>query len=154
MTVHQYIASTNSKIPSVNNLYRIGRNGSGGAWLYIDPDVVKFKKQLSEILYEQGIEESLESYERSKIMVEIDITFALLDNFWVRDTSNLVKIVEDVIKECAKIDDNLTTKLVVSKKINDVDLYEMMIITINVLDVDEDSLKLSALIGDQSGRTD
>jgi Holliday junction resolvase RusA-like endonuclease len=103
------------KIPSENELYKPATTKYGKSYLYKPSTIKKFQKEVKVQLLEQ-----LKLYDFNKESInfmEMDLYFLLKNKFWKRDTTKMVKALEDAIKEAIELDDSLNVAIS-SRKIN------------------------------------
>lgn len=118
--------SNKTKIPSINNMYKIGRNGNK-VWMYLNPDVQEYKDHIRHSILKQGVADYFR--DKTNICIELEILAVFSENFWVRDISNTVKATEDAFAETIKVDDRFNIRVCSRKLFNDKDNNEYLIIT-------------------------
>ncbi|BCG50121.1 hypothetical protein [Ralstonia phage RP13] len=123
-----------NKIPSINDMYLIGRSGNK-AWKYLNPKVADFKLHIKTSILKQGVAEYFQN--KKDFAIELEILIVFSDNFWVRDCSNTIKAIEDALAEVIKVDDRFNVKVNVRKILNDKDKNEYIILVAK--DIPKDS---------------
>lgn len=144
---HVYTIEYGGNFPSVNELYKIGRAAGGRSWLYKDPSVDQYEKFIKESLLNLKADVEFEAYKDKQVMCSVDLTFSFSQNFWMRDVSNLVKSTEDGIKKATGVDDRFSFSVNQTKLFNDVNVFEYLIVKIEVFELDEAAVSLSKVGG-------
>lgn len=142
---HNYLLQYGGNFPSVNEMYKVGRARGGRSWVYLDPSIKDFKEWVKSSLDMQGTREEFLVYKGKSVMVNMRMIFSFSQSFWTRDVSNLIKAVEDAVKEAIGIDDRFTITLNMDKLLNDKDNYEYLILVMEVCELDEKSISLSSM---------
>lgn len=139
MNLHKVKIKYDGKIPSVNQLYLVGHGRGGRTWTYQNPDAVKYKDFIKRELDNKKFSEEFEQYKEKDVIIKLDISFILKDNFWRRDVSNLMKATEDAIVNSIGIDDRYNLEITMRKVQNDVeeDLSEYVMVVMSVQDSEE-----------------
>lgn len=101
-------------VPSVNYIYKPGKNKRGGVYLYKDPKVEEFQEHL----IEKGVKTDLVNLRDVEGVesLEVSIVFHIRKRFWNRDVSNMVKAVEDALVIVTGVDDSRTLKIFAEKR--------------------------------------
>lgn len=110
-------------IPSTNE-HKLPVHRNGKTWLYKNPEVDKFQRELISQCYDSNLFKIKEIADQVEYTEELELVFHINKNFWRRDTTNMVKIVEDGLVEFTKIDDSKTIKNVCSKVLSGNNEYE------------------------------
>lgn len=145
---HLFTIEYGGNFPSVNELYKIGRASGGRSWLYKDPAIEQYERFIRESLQQQDIDKIFEQYSGKNVMCKVNMTFAFSQNFWMRDVSNLVKSTEDGIKKATGVDDRFSFTVEQTKLFNDINVFEYLILRIEVYQQDQGAISLSR-VGDQ-----
>lgn len=144
--VLQFKLEFDGKIPSVNSMYNIGRSGNR-AWLYLDPEAVRFKGRTKTQLelddVYKKLEKVTEAFGETPVMVKCKMVFVYRDNFWQRDVTNLIKLTEDAVKDTIGIDDSVTIGFSTDKVYNDLDDFEYVVLVLEIQPKDVELVKLS-----------
>lgn len=135
-------------LPSVNDMYKVGRNSYGGSWIYLNPTVAKYKSLIKEKLIEQGVQEYFNKLENGKYVFKVNLIFMLNNNFWKRDVSNIIKATEDALTDATGHDDRYNVEVSSVKVMNDVSDFETVIICIEETELNEDELKFTRWVND------
>lgn len=141
MLDYRIVVRPQCKIPSVNCAYKPRASGRK-VWMYMDPDVGDYKTQIYELVQNSKLME-LKQYKDKIRYLRLSLVMYIHDSFWVRDTSNMVKITEDAIAEAIGIDDRFTLS-VLSTKVKSPSAQEAVGIRIRAYLQDEDENALSA----------
>ena len=118
-------------IPSVNNLARAVRT-KFGVRVYKTKNVREFQDKFHKLLLETPLVQILEY---DVLSANVNFIFNIYSRFDVRDTSNMIKISEDVLKDVIGVDDNRFIKICGEKrKLADKSLPETIDIEVELLD--------------------
>lgn len=139
-----------SKIPSVNEALNLGRI-NGRCWVYLNSSIKNTKKLVESNLKEQGIQDFFREHDSDKYIYEQEVWYVFKNRFWIRDTSNLIKYVEDGVRNAAGVDDAFNLSIKHRKVLNDKDKHEYIIFIIRAVPRDESLYILSALAGGIDG---
>jgi len=111
-------------IPSVNNLYRTSRSGH----TYKVESVVDFQSALEALLVSTALADLASKVTLEPIpRIALDLQFRFWKRLWVKDVSNMIKIVEDSCKRVTLIDDSLYSAVSGEKVFNKAPQEEIII---------------------------
>ena len=119
-----------TRVPSVNEALKVGRQGTK-TWLYLNPEISNFKKRVTQALQKEGAEEYFAD-KKDKIFT-LEILFLLNSNVWRRDTTNLIKYLEEAVRDAIKIDESRNFQGR-GRKIETKEEFESILIAIETLD--------------------
>ena len=117
------------KLCSVNTAHKIGRAGNK-SWIYLDPLIVQMQKSIEQQLIDQNVHAYFKDLKGKDLVYEVEIIFAIKENFFKRDTTNIIKYVEDAIASATEINDAYHVKVSAKKVLNNKDDFEYIIIVI------------------------
>lgn len=146
MNTHKFNIVYPKELPSVNDMYLIGRS-KNKVWTYLNPAVAEFKKEVRTALAKQGAVEQFADYDKGKTTMRLEIAFVFSKEFWSRDVDNLVKPVCDAFTQLTKLDDSLNLTVNMRKIFNDIDDKEHIIMAIHTQPMDEAIYKWSSFCG-------
>jgi Holliday junction resolvase RusA-like endonuclease len=142
MDIHKYIITYPGVIPSLNDMYKIGRGRGGRTWLFLNPEVDDYKSKVKADMIKQGVSDAFAKYKDMDVALELEVLCVFKQNFWRRDVTNTVKATEDAVSEVIQINDNRNIRLSSQKILNDRDDKEYLIIVIKVIPNPPESLYL------------
>ena len=140
------IVTIRGKIPSLNVMY-FRRKGGG---VYLNPEVYDLKSKVDEDLtrstFKSTVMKAISEVEDP--VAELRLDYVLTDDqyFWSRDSSNLIKSVEDAIQDVIGLNDNRNMRVTSNKILNDLPNpleMEYIIVTVTIHEKDKYTYKLS-----------
>lgn len=100
-------------IPSTNE-HKLPTRRGNKVWLYKNPEVHKFQYHIESKLYEAGLAVQFKDLKVDYIS-EVKFGFHIKSNYNRRDTSNMIKLIEDALVTVIGVDDSKYKRIIAEK---------------------------------------
>ena len=114
LVVYNATIISDMDLPSTNE-HKLPTRRGNKVWLYKNPEVAKFQSHIESICSTTTLSNIKQISSNIDYVVELRLGFNVRNNYNRRDTSNMIKLVEDSIVKVIGIDDSKFKRIVAEK---------------------------------------